>query len=137
VRLKDGRKAVEQCFSTDGPRPGTGPSSYRKTFYRAAVSQRLRTTAVEKRRFLHCRDSNPGRPAVVIPTPQQPRKRIKINDQPPRRPKDQCYGLVSATVFKGSDVLGGGAGPLASVTKGNTSSVVSSQQNRGYVGLCI
>jgi hypothetical protein len=36
--------ALEQCFSTAWPQPGTGPSSYIKKNYRAAVSQRLRTT---------------------------------------------------------------------------------------------
>jgi hypothetical protein len=31
-------EALGQCFSTAGPRPGTGPSSYKKRIYRAAVS---------------------------------------------------------------------------------------------------
>jgi hypothetical protein len=38
---------LEQCFSTAGPRPGTGPSSYIKRINRAAVSHRLRTTDLE------------------------------------------------------------------------------------------
>jgi hypothetical protein len=37
--------ALDQRFSTAGPRPGTGPSSHKERIYRAAVSQRLRTTA--------------------------------------------------------------------------------------------
>jgi hypothetical protein len=50
---------LEQCFSTAGPRPGTGPwhQLYRvprlikKRIYRAAVSQRLRTTVLEHDRL--------------------------------------------------------------------------------------
>jgi hypothetical protein len=38
---------IDQCFSAAGPRPGTGPSSYEERIYRAAVSQRLRTTGID------------------------------------------------------------------------------------------
>jgi hypothetical protein len=40
-------RTLERCFSTAGPQPGTGPSSYKNVIHRAAVSQRLRTTALE------------------------------------------------------------------------------------------
>jgi hypothetical protein len=33
-----------QCFSTAGPRPATGTSSYERRIYRIVVPRRLRTT---------------------------------------------------------------------------------------------
>jgi hypothetical protein len=47
IHLAQGWVPIEQCFSAAGPQPGTGPSSYKKRIYRAAVSQRLRTIAIE------------------------------------------------------------------------------------------
>jgi hypothetical protein len=38
---------IDEPLSTAGRRPGTGPSSYKKMIYWAAVSQRLRPTAVD------------------------------------------------------------------------------------------
>jgi hypothetical protein len=37
---------LDQCFSTAGPRPGTG--LIKKGIYQAAVWQRLRTTALDE-----------------------------------------------------------------------------------------
>lgn len=50
--LEPGPHPLKQCFLTAGPRLGTGPSSYKKkSIYRAAVSQWLRTAALKHRAF--------------------------------------------------------------------------------------
>jgi hypothetical protein len=39
--------SIKQCFSTAGPRLGTGPSSYEKSIYQARVWQKLRTAVIK------------------------------------------------------------------------------------------
>lgn len=52
------RVPVKQCFSTAEPRHATGPYSYEKKIYQAAVSQKSRTIALKFPLYFSNRWSN-------------------------------------------------------------------------------